>query len=207
MVQETGCHFNQFNRKGFLHAICAARRSVGNATYIESQCIEVKTLLTCKVQQALVLGLEELVRVERGGQHVGTVKHCRSSLLAAAYGKREFCGALPAWIMQWIADIEQAETSKGVPSAQFWTHVQSMLHGDCILGCNPLVAPLAFTRAYKCLQSQEGWGHAIITAPTCTVYNLLTVSRPEQLCLCRGLTAGAAWYALTRRSALDPQVN
>ena len=56
-----------------------------------------------------------LVRVERGGQHVGTVKQCRFGLLAAAYGKEELCGALPAW----IADIEQAETSKGVPSAQF----------------------------------------------------------------------------------------
>jgi ribonuclease HI len=144
-----------------------------------------------------------LVRVERGGQHVGTVKQCRFGLLAAAYGKEELCGALPAW----IADIEQAETSKGVPSAQFWTQVQSVLHGDCILGCNPLVASSAFTRAYKCLQSQEGWGHAINTAPTCIVYNLLTLSRPEQLYLCRGLTAGGSWYALTRRSALDPQVN
>jgi len=32
-----------------------------------------------------------LVRVERGGQHVGTVKQCRFGLLAAAYGKEELC--------------------------------------------------------------------------------------------------------------------
>ncbi len=124
-------------------------------------------------------------------------------LPAAAIRKQE--GYSP--LVEALARYTQAETSKGLPSAQFWTKVQSVLHGDCILGCNPLVASSAFTHAYKCLQSQKGWGHAINTAPTCIVYNLLTLSRPEQLYLCRGLTAGGGWYALTRRSALDPQVN
>ena len=81
--------------------------------------------------------LDGLVLVERGGQHVGTVKQCRFGLLATACGKEELCGALPAW----IADIEQAEASKGVPSAQFWTQVQSVLHWDCILGCKLHVTP------------------------------------------------------------------
>lgn len=143
-----------------------------------------------------------LVRVEKAGQHVGTLKQSRFGLLAAAYGKEEFYGALP----RWIADMERIEASKGVPSAQFWTQLQSVLGGDLILGCNPLIAPSAFARSYQCLQTQEGWGHSIHTIPTCTVYNLLTLTRPVQRHLCRGLVAGGSWYALTRRSTLDPQV-
>jgi hypothetical protein len=46
-----------------------------------------------------------LVRVERAGQHVGTLKQSRFGLLAAAYGKEEFYGALP----RWIADMERID--------------------------------------------------------------------------------------------------
>ncbi len=45
--------------------------------------------------------------------------------------------------------MEKEELIQGVPSSQFWTQVQGLLKADCILGCNPLVAPSAFPRAYK----------------------------------------------------------
>jgi hypothetical protein len=39
-----------------------------------------------------------LVRVERAGHHVETVKQSRFGLLSAAYDPEELCQALPAWI-------------------------------------------------------------------------------------------------------------
>ncbi len=80
---------------------------------------------------------------------------------------------------------------------------------ECILGCNPLVAPSAFTRAYRNWGMREGWGRTTGPPPASAVYNLLTLTRPEQQQMClagSGLTAGGAWYALTRRSTLDLQV-
>ena len=50
-----------------------------------------------------------LVRVERAGHHVGTVKQSRFGLLSAAYDPEELCQALPAW----IAAIEIDEAAKG----------------------------------------------------------------------------------------------
>ena len=96
------------------------------------------------------------VQVERGGHHVGTVKQSRFGLLSATYDPEELCQALPAW----IAAIEIDEAAKGVPSTEFWAQVQGVLEGDCILGCNPLVAPAAFARAFRNMGSLEGWGHA-----------------------------------------------
>jgi hypothetical protein len=60
-----------------------------------------------------------LVRVERAGHHVGTVKQSRFGLLSAAYDPEDLCQALPAW----IAAIEIDEAAKGVPSTQFWAQV------------------------------------------------------------------------------------
>ncbi len=96
-----------------------------------------------------------------------------------------------------------------MPSAQFWTQVQGVLAADCILGCNPLVAPSAFARAYRNWGTLEGWGGLTGAPPTSTVLNLLTLSMPEQRQMClthNGLPEGGAWYALTRKSTLDPQV-
>jgi hypothetical protein len=104
----------------------------------------------------------------------------------------------------WIAEIEKEELTRGVPSAQFWTQVQGVLAADCILGCNPLVAPSAFARS-----TLEGWGRLTGAPPASTVLNLLTLSGPEQRQLYlthNGLLAGGIWYALTRKSTLDPQV-
>ena len=146
-----------------------------------------------------------LVRVEKAGQHIGTVKQSRWGLLACAYDAEDVCGALTTW----IAGVEKEELTRGVPSAQFWTQVQGVLMAECILGCNPLVAPSAFTRAYRNWGTREGWGRTTGPPPASAVYNLLTLTRPEQQQMClagRGLTAGGAWYALTRRSTLDLQV-
>ncbi len=86
-----------------------------------------------------------LVRVERAGQHVGTVKQSRFGLLSAAYSPEELCRALPAW----ITEVESDESARGVPSTQYWTQVQGVLEGGCILGCNLLVAPAAFASAFR----------------------------------------------------------
>ena len=146
-----------------------------------------------------------LVRVERAGQHIGTVKQSRWGLLSDAYEAEDLCRILATW----IAGVEKEELTRGVPSAQFWTQVQGVLAAECILGCNPLVAPSAFTRAYRNWGTLEGWGRLTGTPPVSTVFNLLTLTMTEQQQMClagRGLTAGGAWYALTRKSTLDPQV-
>ena len=117
-----------------------------------------------------------LVRVERAGQHVGTVKQSRFGLLSAAYSPEELCRALPAW----ITEVETDESARGVPSTQYWTQVQGVLEGDCILGCNPLVAPAAFARAFRNMGLQEGWGHSDSSPLTRAVYSLLTLTRLEQ---------------------------
>ncbi len=54
---------------------------------------------------------DDLVRVERAGHHVGTVKQLRFGLLSAAYDPKELCQALPAW----TAAIEIDEAAKGCP--------------------------------------------------------------------------------------------
>ena len=144
-----------------------------------------------------------LVRVEQAGRHIGTVKQSRWGWLAAAYEAEEMCRALP----RWIAEVELDELSRGVPSAQFWTQVQGVLEAGCILGCNPLVAPSVFPCAYRTWGTLEGWGR--MSPPVITVYNLLTLTMAEQRqnCLVQGgLTAGGIWYALTRKSAIDQQV-
>ena len=146
-----------------------------------------------------------LVRVDRAGRHVGTLKQSRWGLLSAAYDAEDLCAALPAW----IAEVDKDEGTRGVPSAQFWTQVQGVLGADCILGCNPLVAPSVFTRAHRTWGSMEGWGGLDGIPPASTVYNLLTLTQPEQRQMCityRGMAAGGVWFALTRRSTLDPQV-
>lgn len=146
-----------------------------------------------------------LVRIDRAGLHVGTLKQSRWGLLSAAYGAEDLCAALPAW----IAGVDKEEGTRGVPSAQFWTQVQGVLEADCVLGCNPLVAPSVFARAHRNWGTLEGWGGLNGVPPASTVLNLLTLTPPEQrqMCLaCRVLTAGGVWFALTRRSTLDPQV-
>ncbi len=93
-----------------------------------------------------------------------------------------------------------------MPSTQFWAQVQGVLQGDCILGCNPLIAPAAFARAFKNMGSLEGWGHADRSAITRAVCSLLTIPKLEQLHMCRGLTAEGCWYVLTCRYTLDSEV-
>jgi hypothetical protein len=121
------------------------------------------------------------------------------------YDAADVCRTLP----RWKAEVEKEELTRGVPSAQFWTQVQGVLGADCILGCNPLIAPSAFARAYRNWGTLEGWGRLTGAPPTSTVLNLLTLSMPEQWQMClthNGFPAGGAWYALTRKSTLDPQV-
>ena len=146
-----------------------------------------------------------LVRVEQAGRYIGTVKQSRWGWLTAAYEAEDTCVALP----RWIAGVEHDELSRGVPSAQFWTQVQGVIEAGCVIGCNPLVAPSAFPCAYRTWGTMEGWGRWAGGPPSSTVYNLLTLTMPEQRQNCLvsgGLTAGGTWYALTRKSTLDPQV-
>ncbi len=84
------------------------------------------------------------------------MKQSRFWLLSAVYSPEELCRALPAW----ITEVETDESARGVPSTQYWTQVQGVLEGDCILGCSPLVAPAAFARALRNMGSQEGRGHS-----------------------------------------------
>ena len=49
-----------------------------------------------------------LVRVEKAGLHIGTVKQSRWGLLAAAYEAEDLCAAMP----RWIAGVDQDELSQ-----------------------------------------------------------------------------------------------
>jgi hypothetical protein len=106
------------------------------------------------------------------------------------------CASLPGW----IAQVEQEETSKGIPSAQFWKELRASLALDCIIGCSPLVAPSSFPMAQS--GQGEGWGFNL-PPPSRIIYNLLHLSAPEQWHVCQSLRADKCWYALTRGSTLD----
>ena len=84
-----------------------------------------------------------------------------------------------------------------------------MIEAGCIIGCNPLVTPSAFPCAYRTWDTLEGLGRWAGRPPSSTVYNFLTLITQEQRQNCLlsgGLTGGGTWYALTRKSTLDPQV-
>jgi hypothetical protein len=93
-----------------------------------------------------------LVRIMEGDRHVGTISQGRWSLLTVEYDPEGVCASLPGW----IAQVEQEETSKGIPSAQFWKELRASLALDCIIGCCPLVAPSSFPMAQN--GQGEGWG-------------------------------------------------
>ena len=127
---------------------------------------------------------------------MGTISQGRWSLLTIKYDPEEMCASLPGW----IAQVEKEETSKGVPSAQFWKEPRTSLALDCIVGCNPLAAPSSFPRA---LNGQgEGWRFNLPPS-SCIIYNLLHLPAPEQWLVCQSLLADTCWYALTRGSTLD----
>ncbi len=66
-----------------------------------------------------IITRDGLVRVDRAGQHVGTLKQSHWGLLSAAYDAEDLCAALPAW----MAGVDKEEGTRGVPSVQFWTQV------------------------------------------------------------------------------------
>ena len=131
-----------------------------------------------------------LVRIMEGGTHMGTISQGRWNLLCSAYDAEDVCAALPGW----IAQVEQEERCKGVPSAQFWKGLRTALDLDCIIGCSPLVAPSSFPKAMN--GQGEGWGLSL-PPPSCPVYNLLHLPAAEQWRLCQSLKAESCWYALT----------
>ena len=84
-----------------------------------------------------------VVTTRDGQRHVGTTAQGRWGLLVSEYDAGEVCGALP----EWIAWVEQEETSRGVPSAQFFKGLKTALALDGIYGCCPLLAPSPFQRS------------------------------------------------------------
>ena len=146
--------------------------------------------------------LDGLVRITEGDRHVATVAQGRWGLLKGAYDARDACAVLPAW----VAQVEKEEDTKGVASAQFWSGVHAVLNAECIVGCNPLVAPSSFPVAIRSWGTLEGWGHPWAASPSRVVYCLLTQCAAEQRLLARSLSADGVWWALTRRSTLDPEV-
>ena len=152
--------------------------------------------------QYTVTRRDGLAWIREGGRHIGTVTQGRWGLLHGAYDAPDICAALPAW----IARVEKEESSKGVASAQFWSRVQEVLDAECIVGCNPLVAPSSFPVAIRSWGTLEGWGHPWAAPPSRVMYCLLTQSPEEQRLLARPLQAKGIWWALTRRSTLDSEV-
>ena len=149
-----------------------------------------------------------------GVRHIATVNQGRWRLLAGAYddsrvgeeAQREFvesvCAALPGW----VAQVEKDEASRGVASAQFWHGVRVILDAECVVGCNPLVAPSSFPVAVCCWGMLEGWGYTSTSHPSRVMYCMLSQSPAKQLQMAQSLKAGATWWALTRASNLAPEV-
>ena len=155
-----------------------------------------------EVGQYSIATNDGLTRVRLGGQHVATLTQGRWGLLTTAYAPHDVCAALPAW----VAQVEKDEATKGVPTSQFWHGVRAVLDAECIVGCNPLVAPSSFPISVRCWGSLEGWGHSCAAPPSRVVYSLLTQPPEEQRQIIRRLAAEDMWWALTRESTLDREV-
>ena len=115
-----------------------------------------------EIGQYTVVTKDGLTRVNLGGHHVATMTQGRWGLLTAAYDPQDVCAALPAW----VAQVEKDEATKGVATSQFWHGIRAVLDAECIVGCNPLVAPSSFPVAIRCWGTLEGWGHPWATPPS-----------------------------------------
>ena len=177
-------------------------------------CFEDETAGTDTVGGYTIRTKDGLVRIVEGVRHIATVNQGRWRLLAGAYddsgvgeeAQREYvesvCAALPGW----VAQVEKDEASRGVASAQFWHGVRVIVDAECVVGCNPLVAPSSFPVAVRCWGMLEGWGYSSASHPSRVMYCMLTQSPAEQLQMAQSLKAGAIWWALTRASNLAPEV-
>ena len=86
-----------------------------------------------------------LAKIERAGQQSSTISQGRFQLLASECTKRGvaleyLCNTIP----EWGKHLEKLEQKREIGSAQFWTGLQKALNSDGIVGCCPLVAPVAF---------------------------------------------------------------
>ena len=91
-----------------------------------------------------VLTGKGIVRIEEEtGRHVGSINQGRWRYLAEIYPEEELIRALPGW----IADVDQDDHTRGVPSHQLWRGIKEGFQADSIIGCNPLVAPSCFAVA------------------------------------------------------------
>ena len=75
----------------------------------------------------------------KADRHVVTLAQGLWALLVAGYDPQDLCTALPGWTAQ--AEKDSEESSRGVASQQFWLGIRAVLEADCIVGCNPLMAP------------------------------------------------------------------
>jgi hypothetical protein len=107
--------------------------------------------------------------VERAGQYIGTAKQFRFGLLPAACGPEELW-ALPAW----IAAEEAEDKVAGSAIGRVYTKVQAVLEEDCMLECNPLVAPQRSRSRSGTWGCRTDW--VILTA---TLYSLLPFNLTE----------------------------
>ena len=108
-----------------------------------------------------------LVGIVEGVRHIATVNQGRWHLLAGAYddsgvgeeAQREYVESICAALLGWVAQVEKDKASRGVACAQFWHGVRVILDAECVVGCNPLVAPSSFPVAVRCWGMLEGWGY------------------------------------------------
>ena len=123
---------------------------------------------------------------------MATLSQGRWGILTAAYDSEDVCAALPAW----VAQVEKDEATKEVATSQFWHGVRAALNAECIVGCNPLVAPSSFPIALRCWGTLEGWGHSWAIPPTRVVYNLLTQTVSEPGGAASAVPATCCWRHL-----------
>ena len=151
-----------------------------------------------------IVSRDNLARIEKGGEYIATITQSRLGLLMSSF---EAAGLETEYILSnlphWVKEVEGGEASRGIASHQFWSGIQLALSADLLVGCNPLIASASFPAAspdaaYFC------WGQG--GSPTRPVYCFLTMCRSLQRGLAAKLTSLQVWFAVTRRSTLDKEL-
>jgi len=142
-----------------------------------------------------------LAKIEIAGQPSSTVSQGRFQLLARectlqGVALEYLCETIP----EWGKHLEKLEQKREIGSAQFWAGLQKALDSDGIVGCCPLVAPVAFSFASWDGTSVD-WGHGL--QPKRLVYSLLGATPQDQQRITRQLAGEQVWFVVVRRATLD----
>jgi hypothetical protein len=150
-----------------------------------------------------VIHTDSVTSIEREGNLAGLVSQGRFRLLEAECT----CRGIPIEylcksILEWIAHVENVETTRGFGSHQFWNKLRIAPSLDSIVGCCLLMAPSSFPYASLTGLSPD-WGSQ--QRPSRPILSLL-VAKAAAVSLSSRLRPDEVWFTLSRRSTLDRHV-